>query len=349
MPSSKQVPKIGFHSVKGGVGRTTAACMIGMRLAEKGFCVLLVDADFEAPTLDIMLRVNPELEIDDATSRSTGQSKSGIDHILKGFDGSWKSILKVQDLVVDVGKKWSEKDWRNKIQLSLPPGTSGSTLLTDLVDDTGAFGKNDKPGRLWVLPCSRDGRTNLSLNYSATEDVDSLDRGLRLAIDAAAERVKADVAIIDLRNGFSDAAALAGRHVHILITTFMLRYAHMLANINALRWYSETLRWDIPILNLYTLDKGITKQETKYSRFLKESYASGYRQGITKSEWFHKLDSLGIGCLSYIGRMNFSDFVAQGYPESDVEPITAGLTRAIGQLVTKGGSMEKSPLRILAR
>jgi hypothetical protein len=45
------IPVVGFHSFKGGVGRTLTSISLAKQIAELGNKVLLVDADFEAPGL----------------------------------------------------------------------------------------------------------------------------------------------------------------------------------------------------------------------------------------------------------------------------------------------------------
>lgn len=53
-----QIEKIVFYSLKGGVGRSTAAAFLARDLSERGHCVLLIDLDLESPGLGPMLLDN---------------------------------------------------------------------------------------------------------------------------------------------------------------------------------------------------------------------------------------------------------------------------------------------------
>jgi len=48
-------PIVAFHSFKGGVGRTTNAIALAQALKDRGYCVLLVDSDLEAPGISWLL------------------------------------------------------------------------------------------------------------------------------------------------------------------------------------------------------------------------------------------------------------------------------------------------------
>lgn len=53
--------KILFSSLKGGVGKSTAACLVATALAEDGYKTVLVDLDFRSRSLDLMLGVNDKV------------------------------------------------------------------------------------------------------------------------------------------------------------------------------------------------------------------------------------------------------------------------------------------------
>lgn len=53
--------KILFSSLKGGVGKSTAACLIATALAEDGYRTVLVDLDFRSRSLDLILGVNDKV------------------------------------------------------------------------------------------------------------------------------------------------------------------------------------------------------------------------------------------------------------------------------------------------
>lgn len=59
--SSEGIPRIVFASLKGGVGRSTALCVVAAHLSRKGLRVLAVDFDLEAPGLGSMLLKESEL------------------------------------------------------------------------------------------------------------------------------------------------------------------------------------------------------------------------------------------------------------------------------------------------
>jgi Mrp family chromosome partitioning ATPase len=50
------VPRVVFGSLKGGVGRSTALCVMAAHLSRRGLRVLCVDFDLEAPGIGSMLR-----------------------------------------------------------------------------------------------------------------------------------------------------------------------------------------------------------------------------------------------------------------------------------------------------
>lgn len=61
MDSRAAPPRVVFSSLKGGVGRTTALCVVAAHLASKGKRVLAIDLDIEAPGLGNMLLSNDTL------------------------------------------------------------------------------------------------------------------------------------------------------------------------------------------------------------------------------------------------------------------------------------------------
>lgn len=65
-PRTKRAPFILLTGGKGGVGKTTLAANLGVRLAEKGRRVLLVDLDLGLANVNVMLRLNAPRNIEDA-------------------------------------------------------------------------------------------------------------------------------------------------------------------------------------------------------------------------------------------------------------------------------------------
>ena len=59
--TSSKIPRIVFASLKGGVGRSTALCVVAAHLSRKGRRVLTVDFDLEAPGIGSMLLDEHEL------------------------------------------------------------------------------------------------------------------------------------------------------------------------------------------------------------------------------------------------------------------------------------------------
>lgn len=57
-PSRPAIPQVVFYSLKGGVGRSTAAIFLARALADDGHCVVLVDLDLESPGLGDLLLSN---------------------------------------------------------------------------------------------------------------------------------------------------------------------------------------------------------------------------------------------------------------------------------------------------
>lgn len=60
-PAAGWPPRLVFASLKGGVGRSTALCVLAAHLASRGMRVLTVDMDLEAPGLGNMLLTNETL------------------------------------------------------------------------------------------------------------------------------------------------------------------------------------------------------------------------------------------------------------------------------------------------
>ncbi len=56
-------PRLVFHGIKGGVGRSTAIAMLAYHLAKKGKNVLLIDFDLESPGLSGLM-LPPDLMVE---------------------------------------------------------------------------------------------------------------------------------------------------------------------------------------------------------------------------------------------------------------------------------------------
>lgn len=62
VPKDMTVRAIHFFGYKGGQARSTVLAMLAKSLANDGFRVLVIDADVEAPTLDVMFEASPDRE-----------------------------------------------------------------------------------------------------------------------------------------------------------------------------------------------------------------------------------------------------------------------------------------------
>lgn len=71
-------PQVVFYSLKGGVGRSTAAVFLARQLAEDGHCVVLVDLDLESPGLGGLL-LTPEAQPECGIVDVMAESAVGLD------------------------------------------------------------------------------------------------------------------------------------------------------------------------------------------------------------------------------------------------------------------------------
>ncbi len=78
-PTPPGIPRIVFASLKGGVGRSTALCVVAAHLSRLGRRVLAVDFDLEAPGLGAMLLNERELPLYGALDYLVESGLSGID------------------------------------------------------------------------------------------------------------------------------------------------------------------------------------------------------------------------------------------------------------------------------
>ena len=79
--SSTGIPRVVFASLKGGVGRSTALCVVAAHLSRKGLRVLAIDFDLEAPGIGSMLLKQEELPMFGTLDYLVENSLSGIDQL----------------------------------------------------------------------------------------------------------------------------------------------------------------------------------------------------------------------------------------------------------------------------
>ena len=80
MESATGVPRIVFASLKGGVGRSTALCVLAAHFSRHGRRVLAVDFDLEAPGIGTMLLDEQELPPFGTLDYLVENGISGIDN-----------------------------------------------------------------------------------------------------------------------------------------------------------------------------------------------------------------------------------------------------------------------------
>lgn len=79
--SSGGIPRIVFASLKGGVGRSTALCVVAAHLSRKGLRVLAIDFDLEAPGIGSMLLKEKELPKFGTLDYLVENGLSGVDSL----------------------------------------------------------------------------------------------------------------------------------------------------------------------------------------------------------------------------------------------------------------------------
>lgn len=79
--SSTGIPRIVFASLKGGVGRSTAICVVAAHLSHRGLRVLAIDFDLEAPGIGSMLLNEKELPRFGTLDYLVENGISGIDNL----------------------------------------------------------------------------------------------------------------------------------------------------------------------------------------------------------------------------------------------------------------------------
>lgn len=173
-PSYQGPARIVFSSIKGGVGRTTALCVVAASLSKSGKRVLAIDLDLEAPGLGNML-LTPE------TLPELGLLDYFVELNLNNF-----SNFDYQDLI---GPSWLSEG-RGRIDV-IP--ALGKASLKNPVDVLG------KISRAYLPNVNQENQPNTFMD-SLRSLLDSFDRN------------RYDVILVDARSGLHEttAAALVG-------------------------------------------------------------------------------------------------------------------------------------------
>lgn len=134
---------IAVASGKGGVGKSTVAASLAVRLAQLGHTVGLLDADIYGPSVPIMFGIQGKPRIDGERNRILPFEKYGVKVMSLGFildtdtPVIWRGpmVMKaIEQMLADV--VWGELDF---LIVDLPPGTGDAQLtLTQRVPLSGA-------------------------------------------------------------------------------------------------------------------------------------------------------------------------------------------------------------------
>lgn len=173
--------RLAFTSLKGGVGRTTALCVLAAALVNEGRRVLVVDLDLEAPGLGSML-----------LNENTLPLYGMLDFLVERGNG----IVDDEFLTQMVGSSWLG---------------AGRGLL-DVIPAAGrlsdAFPENvlGKIARAYLASTDEKGRTTTFADHVA------------VALDRLAERHQYDAILVDARAGLHEttAASILGLGAHVL-------------------------------------------------------------------------------------------------------------------------------------
>ena len=191
-------PFVTFYSYKGGVGRSMAVLNVSALLASRGFRVLIIDFDLEAPGLSHLL--------------------SEVAKAKKGAGKNRVPCAGVVELLADAKAKGKDSDLFGK---SFPKVAEAYTFYYPIPPEL----KAHEEGRLYVMPAGKTDST-----YSAR--LTSLDlpglyqqglgQGLMLRFkQALAESGLYDYVIIDSRTGHSDEAGICTRDLadHLMVVS----------------------------------------------------------------------------------------------------------------------------------
>lgn len=167
------VPRMVFWSAKGGVGRSTALCVLAAHLAQNGFNVLVIDADLEAPGLGALL-----------LNRKDRPRWGLIDYLAdNGLTG------------------WTDEDMLDFVAASDLTDRLAGQGLVDVVPAVGTA-TLDRPQNM----LAKLSRAMLEEPHDLVAPV-PLAGKLRAFVDRMSERRRYDAVLIDARAGLAEIAA----------------------------------------------------------------------------------------------------------------------------------------------
>lgn len=232
---------IGFWAMKGGVGRSVLLANFAAYLAEQGRRVIAVDLDTEAPTLEYVFGVGPLQRIRDTElPRVHGQHflAPGVRH-----GGMSPTEDRLNAVLIDVYAEIEK--YPLDPQKTILDADEQAQIRRKAAEQRR---RNDDQGPIWLLPARYDPDVLSKLVYTDEAVVKHL--GAMLVRVAASKR--ADVILLDLRSGMSDAAAWwLGELAGVVVVTTVSTQS-MLGTLEGILDFARTEEWTIapqPIIN----------------------------------------------------------------------------------------------------
>lgn len=177
-PAAKPPLRIVFSSIKGGVGRSTALCVVAAHLAAQGRRVLAIDMDLEAPGLGNML-------LPDGTLPKFGLLDYLVESGLSPIDDDFYADL--------VASSW----------------LGGGKGRVDVVPAIGQSSLNNPANVLAkIARAYLDGGVQIGSDHDSEDAPGFMDR-MRALIDRLADPYSYDVVLIDARAGLHETTATA--------------------------------------------------------------------------------------------------------------------------------------------
>ena len=162
--------KIGVYSGKGGVGKTTVATNMAVKIAEKGFSVSLFDCDIDCPNVTKALGINDKPTVDEQ-DKMIPPEQHGIKVMSMGFfqKNEDEAIIFRGPMIHNAidqllsGTNWADIDI---LLVDLPPGTSDAPLTVMQTLDLDGFVIVTTPQELAKLDAIRSINMIKKLNHN---------------------------------------------------------------------------------------------------------------------------------------------------------------------------------------